>query len=444
MSKNLKEFIISGYKLASMILIGALFFIGFAFQYSSLMVLSRTLAVTLITFAITYILFSKIYGNMQIGEFKSKQVIYSTSLTVFFTDILAYLSLMVMLTNPNNVWANASFRVENLHILLLVFVLQVVLIGFASYLGNYFYFKLFEPKKSIVVYDKDYSQDTKIQEYLNQYRKQYVLVESIEIRDHRIDDVLSECDFVVFAEMDSDVRKNLVEVCYLLDIDFAFTPSVSDVIEMSGVHATYGDKPIVEVRVAALTFNQRVVKRLMDIFVSAVGILITLPLWLVFVIAIKLDDNGPIFFRQTRKTVNGNEFKVFKFRSMKVDSANVSVSSDDDRITRVGKVLRKIRLDELPQLLNILNGDMSLVGPRPEMLENITAYEAEMPEFSYRLKAKAGLTGMAQIEGKYNTLPKDKLILDLIYIENYSIWLDIKLIFKTAIIFFKKDSTEGF
>lgn len=444
MSNNLKEFTVSIFKLVSTISIGALFFIGFSFRYTSLLVLSRTLAVTAFTFGIAYILFSKIYGNMQIGEFKSKQVIYSTSLTVFFTDIMAFISLMVMLTNPNNVWANASFRVESLDVLLLIFVLQTVLIGITSYLGNYLYFELFDPKKSIVIYDKDFSQDSKVQEYLSQYRKQYFLIESIDVRDDNINEALNNVDFVVFAEMDSDVRKNLVEVCYTLNIDFAFTPSVSDIIEMSGVYGTYGDKPIVEVKVAALTYNQRVVKRLMDILVSLIGITITLPFFLIFSIAIKIDDNGPVFFRQTRKTINGHEFEVFKFRSMKVDSRNISVSSDDDRITRVGKVLRIIRLDELPQLLNILKGDMSLVGPRPEMLENIVSYEAEMPEFSYRLKVKSGLTGMAQIEGKYNTLPKDKLILDLIYIENYSVWLDIKLLFKTAIIFFKKDSTEGF
>ena len=162
------------------------------------------------------------------------------------------------------------------------------------------------------------------------------------------------------------------------------------------------------------------------------------------VIVIKIDDNGPVFFSHLRKTINGKEFKVFKFRSMKINSPNVSATEDDDRITKVGKILRKYRVDELPQLINILLGDMSLVGPRPEMLENVTSYEKIMPEFGYRLKAKAGLTGIAQIEGKYNTSPKDKLILDLIYIENYSIWFDIKLLFKTFVIFFKKDSTEGF
>ena len=138
------------------------------------------------------------------------------------------------------------------------------------------------------------------------------------------------------------------------------------------------------------------------------------------------------------------KFSKFKFRTMKENVENFSSTADDDRITKVGKVLRKCRLDELPQILNILKGEMSLVGPRPEMLENVYSYTAQLPEFEYRLRVKAGLTGYAQIAGKYNTSPRDKLILDLMYIENYSLWKDIKLLFQTLIVLFKSDSTEAF
>ena len=141
---------------------------------------------------------------------------------------------------------------------------------------------------------------------------------------------------------------------------------------------------------------------------------------------------------------NGEVFEVYKFRTMKEKVENFSSTADDDRITKVGKVLRKCRLDELPQILNILKGEMSLVGPRPEMLENVYSYTAQLPEFEYRLRVKAGLTGYAQIAGKYNTSPRDKLILDLMYIENYSLWKDIKLLFQTLIVLFKSDSTEAF
>ena len=193
--------------------------------------------------------------------------------------------------------------------------------------------------------------------------------------------------------------------------------------------------------------EQRVMKRTMDIVFSLVGLIITSPIMLACALAVKLCDRGPVFYKQRRITENGKPFDVIKFRTMIVDAEKESgmiwAKKDDDRITPVGKVLRKIRMDELPQLLNILKGDMSIVGPRPEREELIEEFVKTYPEFKYRLKVKAGLTGLAQIMGKYNTTPIDKLTMDLEYIENYSIWLDLKLIFQTAKVFFKSDSTEG-
>ena len=165
---------------------------------------------------------------------------------------------------------------------------------------------------------------------------------------------------------------------------------------------------------------------------------------LVVSIMIKLDDHGSLIFKQNRATRDGKIFSVYKFRTMRENVENYSVVEDDERVTRVGKFLRKYRLDEIPQFFNVLKGDMSVVGPRPEMLANVFNYTSVLPEFEYRLRVKAGITGHAQIAGKYNTSPKDKLILDLTYIEEYSFWLDIKLLFQTLIVLFKKDSTEAF
>ena len=159
---------------------------------------------------------------------------------------------------------------------------------------------------------------------------------------------------------------------------------------------------------------------------------------------IKANDGGKVFFKQKRATIHGRVFEVYKFRTMRENVENRSVQEDDDRITKPGKFLRKTRIDELPQLINVLKGDMSFVGPRPEMIENVEMYEEELPEFRYRLRVKAGLTGYAQIAGKYNTTPKDKLIMDMMYIENFSILKDIQLIFQTFIVLLKSDSTEAF
>ena len=198
--------------------------------------------------------------------------------------------------------------------------------------------------------------------------------------------------------------------------------------------------------VKGLTIGQRFAKRLLDILLSFVMLIIASPFMLVCALLIKLDDGGSVFFRQKRATRDGRVFSVLKFRTMKEDnSVNRSVTTDDDRITRVGAKLRKFRLDELPQIINIFLGDMSIVGPRPEMLENVEKYTEQLPEFSYRLRVKAGLTGYAQIAGKYNTSPKDKLMMDLMYIERYSIWQDLKLIIQTITVFFKSEkSTEAF
>ena len=207
------------------------------------------------------------------------------------------------------------------------------------------------------------------------------------------------------------------------------------------------DMSVLHLPVTELSFEQRFVKRAMDLLVSGIATIILSPLMLVIALAIKLDDHGPVFFKQQRATKDGRIFKVYKYRTMKVHEPGeeFSATENDDRITRVGRILRKFRVDEIPQVLNILKGDMSLVGPRPEMLENVYRYTQELPEFEYRLRVKAGLTGLAQVAGKYNTSPKDKLILDLMYIERYSIWQDIMLLLRTLIVFFKsEESTQGF
>ncbi|MBR6159563.1 MAG: sugar transferase, partial [Lachnospiraceae bacterium] len=194
-----------------------------------------------------------------------------------------------------------------------------------------------------------------------------------------------------------------------------------------------------------ISFEERLVKRFMDTFISLAALIITSPILLVSAICIKKHDGGSVFFRQKRATVHGRVFEIIKFRTMRENVENYSSTEGDDRITPVGRVLRKYRIDELPQFINILKGDMSLVGPRPEMLENVADYEKDLPEFRFRLRMKAGLTGLAQIYGKYNTSSRDKLMLDLMYIENYSLVRDIQLLFQTVFVLFKaEDSTEAF
>ena len=180
---------------------------------------------------------------------------------------------------------------------------------------------------------------------------------------------------------------------------------------------------------------------------AAILLVITSPIMLVTALVIKLYDKGPVLYKQVRCTRDAKEFEILKFRSMRVDAEKDGVarlaSKHDSRITPIGKFIRAVRIDELPQLINILKGEMSFIGPRPERPQIIAQYMEEMPEFAFRMKVKAGLAGYAQVYGKYNTTPYDKLKLDLFYIENYTVWLDLKLMLLTLKILFSPDSTEG-
>ena len=244
------------------------------------------------------------------------------------------------------------------------------------------------------------------------------------------------------------MRNELLKFCYGRSIRVYSTPKISDIIIRSAESMHYFDTPLLLSRNDGLSIEQAFIKRTMDIFVSIVMLVITSPIFLVTALAIKLYDGGPVFFYQERCTKDGKVFSICKFRSMIVDAekngTSVPATERDPRITPVGNIIRKLRIDELPQLLNILKGEMSLVGPRPERIEHVHLYSESIPEFSYRMKVKGGLTGYAQVYGKYNTTAYDKLKMDLMYIQNYSVLLDIEILFKTVKILFEKESTEGF
>ena len=189
-------------------------------------------------------------------------------------------------------------------------------------------------------------------------------------------------------------------------------------------------------------------KRVFDIVAASIGLIVLSPVFLITAIAIKATDKGPVFYKQERLTKNGKRFMIHKFRSMRVDAekdgvARLSSGENDDRITPVGRFIRKCRIDELPQLIDILAGNLSVVGPRPERPEIAEEYMKEIPEFQLRLQAKAGLTGYAQVYGKYNTTPYDKLQMDLMYIAHPSFAEDIRICFATFKILFTSESTEG-
>ena len=256
-----------------------------------------------------------------------------------------------------------------------------------------------------------------------------------------------EINAVVIWDINEKDRNTILKFCYSQSIRVYVMPKISDVILVGSEELHVFDTPILLTREYSLSMEQRFIKRSIDVVCSLILLVITSPLMLLTALAIKLYDGGPVLYKQVRCTIGQREFYIMKFRSMRTDAEKDGVArlaqKNDDRITPIGKVIRKCRLDELPQLINILRGDMSFIGPRPERPEIIAQYTEVMPEFAFRMKVKAGLAGFAQVYGKYNTSPYDKLKLDLTYIENYSVWLDLKLMLLTLKVLFWPDSTEG-
>lgn len=440
--KKFTSLIVMLLKFTLFFLLFAIFFLLFGINNAWLLHVSRTAAVTMFTFVVLGLASMSIFGGYSIGINKSKPIISSLSLATFFTDVITYVQLCIMNTNSAN---NQTFKFEDLDILLIVYVLQLIMIIALTYFGNHVFFTINSPEKCCVITTSKYALNSVVPKILK-YKKQYNITDMILFTSPDLFDIINRCDTVFVYDVPVSSRTMIIEYCYANNKNIYYNFEMCDIVALRGRTAILDDKPLYASQVTGLTVEQKFFKRSLDVFGSLCGLIVLSPLFAISALCIKIEDGGKVLFKQKRATLNGKIFYVYKFRTMKEkNSVNRSVTSDDDRITKVGRFLRKFRIDELPQLINILKGEMSIVGPRPEMVENVDQYTDMLSEFSYRLRVKAGLTGHAQIAGKYNTSPKDKLVLDLMYIEKYSLWLDIKLIFQTLTVFFKaSDSTEAF
>ena len=423
MIKKLKRTIVFILKIALFASLFGIFFGIFGINNPWLFNFSRTTGVTMVTFVVLGSALMSVYGGYAVGSQKSRPIVHSMALATVITDLVTHLQLSIMNTSEKN---NDHFVYETPHLLLLVMVLQVLVIIFFAYFGNYVYFSIEPPERCCVISSSSQSLGHIIPKILR-FKKQYEIDEIVRYDAQNVLDVISRSDTIFLYDVPTKERTDLIDFCYQKQKNIYYNFEMIDVVSQGAKYVTLDDKSMVMHMAKDLTFEQRVIKRLMDLSISIVALILTSPIMLACAIAIKAEDGGKVFYKQKRLTKYGRVFEVYKFRTMKEEnSIHKSVTADDDRITRVGRVLRKFRVDELPQLLNILKGDMTVVGPRPEMLENVEKYTDALPEFEYRLRVKAGLTGLAQISGKYNTSPKDKLVMDLIYIENYSIWQDLK------------------
>lgn len=386
-------------------------------------------------YALIMYFFTRTFGGYRIGYLRITDICLSQILSIFCANGVGYLQVCLV--------ANDYMPV---HPLAMLTFAQYLVILPGVYLVRFIYTRLYPPRKMIVIYG-EHSPDDLI-EKINSRKDKYNVcaTASVYLGYEELYTRILEYEAVVLCDLPTSMRNPILKFCFDQNKRTYITPKISDII-LTGTESIHlFDSPLMLSRNHGLTIEQRFIKRAMDIVLSLIAIVISSPVLLFIGLCIKLYDKGPVFYTQERLTRGGEVFQIIKFRSMRMDSERDGAQlarKDDDRITPVGRIIRQTHFDELPQIFNILKGEMSFVGPRPERESIAREYETVIPEFSFRLKVKAGLTGYAQIYGKYNTTPYDKLKLDLTYIENYSFWMDLKLMLMTFKIIFQKENTEG-
>ena len=385
--------------------------------------------------ALAYLLFQNTDCTM-FGQLSRIDLIIGQIISLLLTNGLTYVQLCLI---GNEVLSPMP--------MLALFGIQIVIAIVLILIYTSVYHKLYAPHNMLLIFGSKNGIGLK---FKMDSRKDKYNITGMIAAEKGYDAIVAkipEYDAIILNDVSAPLRNDLLKFCYRYRVRTYVAPKLTDIMVRGAKNISLFDTPLLLVKGTGLTPAQRVGKRLMDILLCSIAMIVAAPVMAVVAIAIKLEDGGPVFFKQKRMTRNGREFDILKFRSMIVDAEKyagaVLATDDDPRITKVGKVIRATRLDEIPQILNILKGDMSIVGPRPERKVIADEYCKEIPEFAYRLKVRGGLTGYAQIYGKYNTSAYDKLRLDLMYIENYSFLLDIKLIILTLRIIFSKESTEG-
>lgn len=387
-------------------------------------------------YMVMLIFLGRVFGGLLVGVRKNGEVLFSHFFTTLFANFAFYVLLMLLsLRFPDPRALGAGFLIQ-----------LAVAFSFISLMGSW-YRRAFRPYDVLLVYGSEAVDD--LMPKLDTRRDQFNIVDRVNAEDgmRAVMDAIDRNNTVMLVDISAELRNKIFKYCYENSKRIYVTPKISDIILNGSAPVHLFDTPLLLTEGNPFEYEERVIKRAWDILFSLLLIILLSPVLLITAIAIKIADGGPVFYRQIRCTKNADEFEILKFRSMVVDAEKkgkaMLATENDPRITPVGRVIRKLRIDELPQLINVLKGDMSFVGPRPERPEFIQKYMEEMPEFSYRMKVRAGITGYAQLYGKYNTKPYDKLKLDLYYIEQFSLGLDIKLMILTFKILFTKESTEG-
>ncbi len=387
-------------------------------------------------YALILFLLTHLYGGFKIGYLRLMDVLYSQILSLICANVVAYIQVVLI----------SREYLSSVPILKMTIV-QIAIILLWVFICKLIYAALYPPRQMLLVcYDRN--PDDMINKMSSRQDK-YEICDIADLNEESLEsvcDMVTEYEAVLIYDIPAYERNIILKRCFTESVRTYVTPKISDILLRGADNIHLFDTPLYLSRNQGLSADQLMFKRLLDLVVCIPVSVVLMPLFLIISLMIKLYDGGPVLYKQPRLTINGKVFNIYKFRSMRMDSEKEGAQlakKHDDRVTPIGRVLRALHFDEFPQLINIIKGDMSLVGPRPERPEIAEQYKEVIPEFDFRLKVKAGLTGYAQVYGKYNTTPYDKLKLDLTYIENYTFWLDIKLMFLTFKILFQKENTEG-
>lgn len=393
------------------------------------------LILMLVYAAIAYVVF-KVCDSFNFSNLKLSDIIVSQCISILIVNMITYLQICLI--------GNGMVTVIPMVLLSLIdfvicfcwsFVCKKICHGF-SRIDN-----------ALLIYGTEAALSLK--DKMDHRLELYNVTECISAADgfERITEAIGGHEAVIINDVPAELRNDILKYCFSRNVLIYMVPKITDIIMKGTSHVSSFDTPLVKVRNEGLFPYEVFIKRAADILLSFLALVVLSPLMLMIAFAVKVSDGGPVFYRQKRLTIGNREFDILKFRSMVPNAEKatgaVRAEEDDPRITKVGRFLRTCRLDELPQLINIFLGDMSIVGPRPERPELTAQLMETTPEFAYRTKVKGGLTGYAQVYGKYKTSSYDKLKLDLIYIENYSLLLDVKLMLMTPQILFRKESSEG-
>lgn len=377
-----------------------------------------------------------VYGVFSMTKRTMVDNIISIFLSLFFVDLISVVVAFYM----------REFGFPR-SIFIIAFFVQALLLILWKLLVSIVYKKLADQKNILIVGPKEDVEKIAKKIIISKQPLGNVKYLCTEV-DKGFYQLVKEVDEVfICASLENDKKSKIVSYCAGLDKVVYIVPELFEIALINSQVEQFDDIPAFKIDNLYLSTENRIVKRTLDILVSLLGLIILSPLMILIAIIIKINDKGPVFYTQERVTRGNKVFKLYKFRSMIVDAEKhtgpILAVDKDPRITSIGKLLRATRLDEFPQLFNVLKGEMSLVGPRPERPCFVEQFVEEIPDFKYRVTVKAGVTGLAQVMGKYNTTPGDKLRYDLLYIRNYSIFLDIKIILQTIKILFIKTSSEG-